>query len=137
MRACTLSIAMILICILGPVTMADEAPSPSLTADEHAELISLLDESFDLLTGLITGLSDEQWTFKQNPSRWSVGECAEHIVRSETALFESAKNAMSNDPDPEWVERTKGKTQLLRNVMPNRHSRQIIEVKEDPNYPKK
>lgn len=91
-----------------------------LTDEEYAELITLLDESFELLEGLITGLSDEQWNFKQNPDRWSVGECAEHIVRSEALLFETALQAMANDPDPDWNEKTKGKTDLIRKVMPNR-----------------
>ena len=104
----------------GGYAAAEDAPSPSLTAEEHAELIRLLDESFDKLMGLITGLSDEQWNFKQNPDRWSTGECAEHIVRSETALLDAAMRALSGDPDPEWQERTKGKTALLRQIMPNR-----------------
>lgn len=106
--------------LCGGLAVGEDVPSPSLTAEEHAELIRLLDESFDKLMGLITGLSDEQWNFKQNPDRWSTGECAEHIVRSETALLESAKRALSGDPDPEWYERTKGKTALLRRIMPNR-----------------
>ena len=71
------------------VAFADDAPSPMMTEEEHKELIDLLNESRDLLMGLITGLSDEQWTFKQNPDRWSVGECAEHIVRSETSLLDA------------------------------------------------
>ncbi|MFP6582592.1 MAG: DinB family protein [Candidatus Hydrogenedentota bacterium] len=103
-----------------PVFAADEAPSPTLSDEEHAELIQLLDESFELLEGLISGLSEEQWTFKQNESRWSVGECAEHIIRSEALLFENALMAMANDPDDDWAEKTKGKTDLIRQVMPNR-----------------
>ncbi len=99
---------------------AQETPSPYLTEEEHAELIQLLDESMSMLMGLITGLSEEQWNFKQNPDRWSVGQCAEHIVRSETALFEYAKTAMSNPPSDDWLERTQGKTNLIRKVMPNR-----------------
>ncbi len=104
----------------GGYAAAEDAPSPSLTAEEHAELIRLLDESFDKLMGLITGLSDEQWNFKQNLDRWSTGECAEHIVRSETSLLEAAMRALSGEADPEWYERTKGKTNLIRQVMPNR-----------------
>lgn len=106
--------------VVPSVAMAAEEPNPYLTDVEHAELITLLDESFELLEGLITGLSDEQWNFKQNEDRWSVGECAEHIVRSETALFEAAIQAMANPITENWQELTKGKTDLIRNVMPNR-----------------
>lgn len=99
---------------------AQDQPSPYLTEEEHAELIQMLDESMAMMMGLITGLSEEQWNFRQNPNRWSVGECAEHIVRSETALFEYAKTAMNNPPSEDWLERTQGKTDLIRKVMPNR-----------------
>jgi len=117
------SIALSIVLLAGLCSGAasgEDVPSPSLTAEEHAELIRLLDESFDKLMGLITGLSDEQWNFKQNPDRWSTGECAEHIVRSETALLDAAMRALNGDADPEWYERTKGKTNLIRQVMPNR-----------------
>ena len=96
------------------------APSPKLTAEEKAELIQLLDESFAMLMGLITGLSDEQWNFKQNADRWSVAECTQHIVRSERALLDAAQAALNSEPDEQWFTRTKGKTELLRQVMPNR-----------------
>ncbi len=100
--------------------IAAEDASPYLSEAEHTELITLLEESFDMLTGLISGVSDEQWNFKQNETRWSVGECAEHIIRSETLLLENALAAMSNPPSDNWQELTKGKTDLIRNVMPNR-----------------
>ncbi len=98
---------------------AADAPSPNLTSEEHAELIQMLDESRDRVMNLITGLSEEQWTFKQNPDRWSVAECTEHIVRSQRSLLDLAKLALSNDPDPEWYERTKMKGPMIRQVMPN------------------
>lgn len=116
-QKCTCFFAMM---IIPTAAFAQEEASPYLSKAEHTELINLLDESFDMLTGLISGLSDEQWRFKQNESRWSVAECAEHIIRSETALLDYALTAMSNPPSDDWQEKTKGKTDLIRNVMPNR-----------------
>ena len=101
--------------------MAEDAPDPSLTDKERAHLVKLLDASRDMLMGLITGLSDEQWTFKQNADRWSVAECTEHIVRTERALLDAAKLALRGDPAPEWHERTTGKVALLERIMPNRN----------------
>lgn len=103
------------------VPAAEDKPSPYLTDEEHTELLKLLDESRDMLMERITQLTDEQWTFKQNPDRWSVGECVEHIVRSEAALLDYAQNAMEGGPDDAWAEKTEGKTELLRRVMPNRN----------------
>lgn len=112
--------AVALVMALSIGANAQDAPDPKLTDEEHAELITLLDESFELMEGLISGLSDEQWNFKQNKDRWSVGECAEHIVRSESLLFQAALNAMENPADSEWAPKVKGKTDLIRQVMPNR-----------------
>ena len=70
--------------------------------------------------GLLAGINDAQWSWKSAPERWSVGECAEHIMRSNEALFGSAQAALARDPDPEWQEKTRGKSELLMRVMPNR-----------------
>lgn len=105
----------------GAPAMAADAVDANLTDDEQEEMVKLLDDSLDMFMGLITGLTDEQWNFKQNEDRWSVGECAEHIVRSERALLESAQAAMANGADPGWAKKTEGKTDLIRNVMPNRN----------------
>ncbi len=110
-----------LMLVQSGLALAEDAPSPMLTDAEFADLVKEMDASQDLLLGLITGLTDEQWNFKQNADRWSVGECAEHIVRSEKALYDFALNAMMGAPDPQWHERTKTKAAFLRQVMPNRN----------------
>jgi len=115
-------IVTLLVLLLVPATMAcADEPSPNVTDEEFAELIKAHDHSLNMLLGLISGLSDEQWTFKQNAKRWSVGECTEHIVRSERALFQNAVKAMKNPPDPDWYARTKGKADFIRRVIPNRN----------------
>ncbi len=100
---------------------AEDKPDPSLTPEERAEFRRLLNESMEMFTGLISGLSDEQWNFKQNDQRWSVGECAEHIVRAEELLLQWAKDAIADGPKADWAEKTKGKIEFLNKVMPNRN----------------
>ena len=92
-----------------------------VTEDERVRLTKLLNDSETNFLALLAGVSDAQWNWKPAPERWSVGECAEHIVRSNEALFGSAKVALAGDPDPEWKEKTKGKAELLTQVMPNRN----------------
>jgi hypothetical protein len=116
----TLMIAFVVPLFVAATSARADSPSPSLTDEEFAELIKEHDHSMNMLLERISGLSDEQWNFKQNPKRWSVGECAEHIVRSEHALFQMAVKAIENPADPEWYERTKGKLDLIRRIMPNR-----------------
>ena len=100
---------------------AADAPEAKLTDDERQQLLELLNESAEMYLGLVAGVSDEQWSFKPAPDRWSVGECAEHIMRSNEALFSSAKSALAKAADPDWFEKTKGKSKLLMLVMPNRN----------------
>ena len=113
-------LAMVMALSLPVLAMGEDAPDPRLTDDEFKDLIKMMDDSQDLLLGLITGLTDEQWNFKQNEDRWSVAECTEHIVRSQRALYESAKAAMATPENPDWAEQTKGKNEFIRRIMPNR-----------------
>jgi hypothetical protein len=91
-----------------------------VTDEEYAQLIKEIDDAQDQVMGFITGITDEQWNFKQNPNRWSVGECVEHIARSERAILDMVKQVISSPRDPEWYSRTKGKVELLRQVVPQR-----------------
>ena len=108
-------------CMALPLAAADEPPQPTLSDEERAQVLELFDQSTDLYLGLLAGVSDRQWSFKPAPDRWSVGECAEHIMRSNELLYGSAKAALANAADPEWHEKTKGKSELLLAVMPNRN----------------
>ena len=117
-----LAAAFVLVALLvgPPATFAaDEAAY--MTDDERSEMLRLLDESRDLLLGLIGEVSEKQWTWKPAPDRWSVAECAEHIVLSESRLFQSVKGALASPASIDWMEETKGKAELLRRVMPNRN----------------
>ncbi|MDX1384015.1 MAG: DinB family protein [Thermoanaerobaculia bacterium] len=101
-----------------PVAAADT--DPHLTAEERQQLLELFAESKAMFLGLLAGVSDEQWSWKPAADRWSVGECAEHIMRSNQALWSSAQQALASRENPEWQEKTEGKSQLLLQVMPNR-----------------
>lgn len=116
------TLAALAVAILLPVSaFADADPNPRLTDAEFVELNKMMDDAQDMLLGLITGLTDEQWNFKQNDERWSVAECTEHIVRSQRALFDAAKQAMAAPENPEWAEKTATKNDFIRRVMPNRN----------------
>lgn len=107
-------------CQLLLVVAQARAEDAAMTETERAELLSLLAESRMQYLGLIASASDAQWNWKPNESRWSVGECAEHILRSNESLFGSVKRALAAPPNPDWREATQGKTELLLRVMPNR-----------------
>ena len=87
---------------------------------ERRQLLELMAESRSQYLGLLAKTSDAQWSWKPQPDRWSVGECAEHILRSNEALFSWAQQALAGEVNPDWKEKTRGKAELLLQVMPNR-----------------
>jgi hypothetical protein len=99
---------------------------PLLAADAHmtdaerSQIVQFMKDAQSEFVQAVEGLSDEQWKWKPTPERWSVGECAEHIVLSEVALFSRAEAALKSPPDPDWETKTKGKTEIILNVMAQR-----------------
>ena len=84
---------------------------------QRDQAVKWLHESQKEFMDLVTPLSDEQWKWKPSPERWSVGECAEHIMLSETLLFSKVQDALAHDPNPDWEKKTAGKTDFLLKVM--------------------
>jgi len=119
MKLATISLTLVLAAAAGPVRAADA----SITKDERQKIVDLLNESKAEFLAAVTNLSDEQWKWKPAPNRWSVGECAEHIVLSEGALFGKAQEALKNPADPDWETKTKGKTEFILDVMAARKGR--------------
>jgi hypothetical protein len=96
------------------------APDPRITSAERDQLIQLLKDSQAEFLAAVSALSDQQWKWKPAPERWSIGECAEHIMLAEAVIFGRAQAAMKNSPAPEWETATHGKTELLMRQVPAR-----------------
>jgi hypothetical protein len=101
----------------GSALAADE---PKLSAEERAKVIKLLKDSQAETIDALEKLSDAQLKFKPAPDRWSVLECAEHIMLSESLLFDAVKRAVNTKPNPDWEAKTKGKTEFLEDVLAGR-----------------
>jgi hypothetical protein len=113
------SIALCLL-LLPAIALAADAAA-TLTDAERKEMVDLLASSERDFLALIENATDEQWRWKPKPDRWSIGECAEHIILSERMLFQTALDALKQPADPEWATKTAGKTEFLKKVMPNRN----------------
>jgi hypothetical protein len=93
------------------------ASDPHMTAAEKDQLIKYLKDSQAEFVKATSGLSEAQWKWKPTPERWSVGECAEHIMLAEGLLFARAEAALKSPPREDWETATKGKTEILLQVM--------------------
>jgi len=103
----------------APVVAADA--TGKLTDQERQEMLDMLDQTAKDFLALIDGVSETQWKWKSSPDRWSVGECAEHVILSERMLYQTAVEALKNPADPDWAAKTDGKVDFLKKVMPNRN----------------
>lgn len=103
-------------------TAAQNPPDAKMTRSERAELIELLNRSEKEFLQAVEALTDQQWAFKPGPDRWSVAECAEHIVLAEALLFETATTSLTAGADDKWEE-TLRKTDILRRALPNRSTK--------------
>jgi uncharacterized damage-inducible protein DinB len=99
-----------------------QTADPKMTKAERAELIELLNKSEKEFLQAVEDLSEQQWSFKPGPDRWSVAECAEHIVLAEALLFETATTSLTAAADDKWEE-TLRKTDVLRRALPNRSTK--------------
>lgn len=99
------------------------AADARMTPEERANALKWLEESRREFLAAIDGLSEQQWTWKAAPDRWSVGEVAEHIVLAEASQFANVQKALASAPDPDWESKTKGKTERLVAVLAPRLGR--------------
>src|SRR5713226_2405548 len=96
------------------------AADPTMTAEERAKTIRLLQDTQKEFLTSVEGLTDAQWNYKSAPDRWSVGEVAEHIFRSEGLLMSAVQGALASPPNPDWETKTRGKTELVEKALPDR-----------------
>jgi uncharacterized protein (DUF1778 family) len=115
--------ALSLVCflVLSPTVALATDATGNLTETEKTELLEMLDSSARDFMALIDDATEQQWKWKPNPDRWSIGECAEHIILSERMLYKTALDALASPADPEWATKTAAKAEFLKKVMPNRN----------------
>lgn len=71
-----------------------------LTSEERNLLLAQLEKSSKTFLSALEGVSAAQWSFKPGPDRWSVGECAEHVVTADQMMFAFATGQLLKMPAP-------------------------------------
>jgi len=76
------------------------AQSGTLTPEERSYLIEQLTKSKQAFIESIQGLSDAQWKYKATPEKWSIEECAEHIILAEDFIFAGSQKMLEAPAQP-------------------------------------
>lgn len=116
-RMTQLALAVSVCIFCNAVLAADEG---KITAEDRTKVIKLLKDTQAETLETLEKLSDAQLKFKAAPEKWSVLEVAEHIMLGESLLFGAMQRAIATQPNPDWETKTKGKTELLLKVLPDR-----------------
>jgi len=61
----------------------------------------------------LDGLTSAQLQYKPSADKWSISQCVEHIIKTEKALFDMAKEALANPANPERRDEVKVTDQQL------------------------
>jgi quercetin dioxygenase-like cupin family protein/uncharacterized damage-inducible protein DinB len=97
--------------------LKEAAPAATLTGGERTEILDLYDRSQNDFQSLVARTTDEQWSKKPAPDRWSVGEVVEHLAIVEKALNGFILQTLAAPVNPNWavVETSRPIDTILRN----------------------
>lgn len=89
-----LAAALVLVCSL---------PAATLTEPERDLLLTQLAQSAKRFRSSIENVTEAQWKFKPAPDRWSIAECAEHVITVDKMTFLFATTQLNKIPVPSPV----------------------------------
>jgi hypothetical protein len=75
-------------------------PAATLTEQERNLLLTHLEQSAKRFKASIENVSEAQWKFKPASDRWSIAECAEHVVTVDDMTFGFATTQLLKMPAP-------------------------------------
>lgn len=76
------------------------AQSGALTPEERSYLVDQLGKSKQAFIGSIQGLTEAQWTYKAAPEKWSIKDCAEHLILAEDFIFAGSQKMLQAPAQP-------------------------------------
>lgn len=95
----------------------------AISLNQYGNIDSLL-QYFQFTTQLlkddISGLSEAQLQFSPGEGKWSISQCLEHIILSESMLFEMAKKELEKVAQPDRKNEVKTTDQDLINMLTDR-----------------
>lgn len=86
-------LAMLLVLAVAPLVAAE---SGQLNDAERAFLIDQLELTKKNFVSSLDGVTAAQWRYKAAPDRWSVAECAEHLVLAEDYIFQGSQGILKS-----------------------------------------
>jgi hypothetical protein len=93
-------LACVVLCVWLGLPAAAQEP---LTPADRTFLVDYLVRTQRLYRDEVSGVSPEQWRFKPLPQRWSLAECAEHIILAERWLLAEFRDKFAKTSEPAYI----------------------------------
>jgi len=90
-------------------------PSRLWSVQEKELLIQGLERTRSELMAEIKGLSEQQWNFKEDSSRWSIAEIVEHLFAQNESYRIEMKTSLNQPESVQFVEKAKGNDKVFIN----------------------
>jgi len=94
-----------------------------LTPEERSSALVELEASRQGLLEALAGVTEEQWSRRPSPDRWSIGECAEHVAAAELPLSRFFASGARSEPSEEERREIRGKDDFVRRFLRDRSQR--------------
>ena len=123
--------------MLTPVVLAlglllSTLAAAPITQSDRDKLIQDLERSRKIFLDAIADVKTEaQWNYKPAPDRWSVAECAAHIVAAEEYFRQNVREALKNPPLPAAQQSDAGDA-MLSKIMRDRSQRFQVPAALEP-----
>jgi hypothetical protein len=88
---------------LGLWLVLPAAAQEPLTPADRTFLVDYLVRTQRMYRDEVAGVSPEQWRFKPLPQRWSLAECAEHIILTERWLLAEFRDKFAKTAEPAYI----------------------------------
>jgi hypothetical protein len=98
-------------------TVASLATAAPISQQDRATLAQDLERSRATFLKAIEDVTTEaQWNYKPAPDRWSVGECAAHIIAAEEYFRQNVAGALKSPPLPAAQQSTAGDAMIVKMI---------------------
>lgn len=94
-----------------------ELPKNTLSEKERTEMKTILESSRDKFIKAVSGLTDEQLSFKIDRKSWSIAECMEHVTIAELYFKEIVIDEMQKPSAPSKRKKIKITDEKIRERM--------------------
>lgn len=97
--------------------LEEQKMNNALSSQERENMLNTLTFSYTKFQNALVGLSEKQIHFKENPKKWSIAECVEHLALAELRFPEILKEQQQNGISMKKNKKTKITDERIRQKM--------------------